>query len=76
MSKFLLKSFLICAVIGTLGYFWHWVFFLFILIVPLIILGIKDLNQTKHSLKHNFPIVGRMRWWAEWLRPKVYQYFK
>ncbi len=75
MSKFLLKSFLICAVIGTLGYFWHWVFFLFILIVPLIILGIKDLNQTKHSLKHNFPIVGRMRWWAEWLRPKVYQYF-
>ncbi len=23
----------------------------------------------------NYPLLGRMRWVAEWLRPKVYQYF-
>jgi len=75
MTKFILKSFIICALIGALGYFWHWIWFTGIIVLPIIIVGIMDLSQTKHSLKHNFPVIGRMRWWAEWLRPKVYQYF-
>ncbi|MDX2174528.1 MAG: FMN-binding glutamate synthase family protein [Bacteroidota bacterium] len=75
MSKFILKSLFVCVVVGVLGYFWHWVWFLGIIVVPIIFVGIMDLTQTKHSIKHNFPVIGRMRWWAEWLRPKVYQYF-
>jgi hypothetical protein len=31
--------------------------------------------QKHHTLMRNFPLLGRMRWVAEWLRPKVYQYF-
>jgi glutamate synthase domain-containing protein 2 len=31
--------------------------------------------QTHHSIMRNFPVIGRMRWVAEWLRPKMYQYF-
>lgn len=74
--KFIAISLITIVLVGVLGYFVsHKIYWLFILIVPIILVGIMDLNQTKHSLKKNFPVIGRMRWWAEWMRPKVYQYF-
>lgn len=41
----------------------------------LIAIAIYDLNQTRHSLWRNFPIVGRIRWVLESLRPPFRQYF-
>lgn len=61
--------------IAVLGYFFHKAFWAYALILPIVLVGIMDILQTKQSLKHNFPVIGRMRWWAEWMRPKVYQYF-
>ncbi|MBA2612418.1 MAG: FMN-binding glutamate synthase family protein [Bacteroidetes bacterium] len=74
-TKFAIISIVVCSIIGTLSYFWHNALWLFVLVGPIILLGIKDLTQTKHTLKYNFPVIGRMRWWAEWMRPKIYQYF-
>jgi glutamate synthase domain-containing protein 2 len=31
--------------------------------------------QTKQTLRRNFPLFGRMRYFMEFLRPKIYQYF-
>ena len=31
--------------------------------------------QTEHSLRRNFPLVSRGRWFMEWLRPFFRQYF-
>jgi glutamate synthase domain-containing protein 2 len=42
---------------------------------PIVILGIYDLIQPKHSIVRNYPVVGRLRYFMEDLRPKVYQYF-
>lgn len=61
--------------IAALGYFFHKALWAYVLILPIVLVGIMDILQTKQSLKHNFPVIGRMRWWAEWMRPKVYQYF-
>ncbi|MGZ4043444.1 MAG: FMN-binding glutamate synthase family protein, partial [Bacteroidia bacterium] len=74
-NKFIVISVIILAAIGAGGYFYNTFWWAYALAVPLFLLGISDILQTKHSIKHNFPIVGRMRWWAEWLRPKIYQYF-
>ena len=74
-TKFIFISFIILAAIATAGFFYNKAFWLFVLIGPLFLLGLADVIQTKHSLKSNFPIIGRMRWWAEWMRPKIYQYF-
>lgn len=41
----------------------------------LLIVAIYDVNQTKHTLWTNYPIIGRGRWIAEGLRPKLLQYF-
>jgi len=34
-----------------------------------------DFFQKKSAIKRNFPVLGRSRFVAEWLRPKLYQYF-
>lgn len=75
MKPFVVASVVLFLAVALLGFFWHSALWLFIIVLPIIIVGIMDLSQTKHSLKRNFPFVGRMRWWAEWMRPKIYQYF-
>ncbi|MDB5014717.1 MAG: glutamate synthase [Daejeonella sp.] len=46
-----------------------------VVFVPLILLGVYDMIQTKHSIMRNFPVVGRLRYFMEDLRPKIAQYF-
>jgi glutamate synthase domain-containing protein 2 len=45
------------------------------LVAVVVVLGIIDMTQTKRTIVRNYPIVGRMRYWMEDLRPKLYQYF-
>ena len=49
-----------------------WLTFIYIAIV---LVGLYDIKQIKHSLWRNFPVVGRMRWVLEELRPPMRQYF-
>src|ERR1700739_4568211 len=74
-NTFIISSILIVAVAGWLTYLWHTFVWSFILIIPIILLGIYDMMQSHHTTMANYPVVGRMRWLAEWLRPKIYQYF-
>jgi glutamate synthase domain-containing protein 2 len=38
-------------------------------------LGYYDMFQTQHSIMRIYPVVGRLRYVMEELRPKIYQYF-
>jgi glutamate synthase domain-containing protein 2 len=48
---------------------------LYIGILPLIALGIQDVCQTRHAIKRNFPVIGRLRFLMESVRPEINQYF-
>ncbi|MBI3235898.1 MAG: FMN-binding glutamate synthase family protein, partial [Bacteroidetes bacterium] len=61
--------------VGIIGFFWNPALWAYVVVIPIIALGVRDMVQKKQTLKRNFPVIGRMRWWAEWMRPKVYQYF-
>ncbi len=37
--------------------------------------GIVDQIQTKHSLLRNYPVIGHLRFWLEFIRPEIRQYF-
>lgn len=75
-NRFILGSILLVTIISLFSYFvWKPFLWSFVLIVPMLIVGFYDVMQTHHTIMANFPIVGRMRWMAEWLRPKMYQYF-
>lgn len=55
-------------VIGQLSWLW----------VPygvIVGIGIYDMLQVKHTLRRNFPLVGRIRWMLEAMRPPIRQYF-
>jgi glutamate synthase domain-containing protein 2 len=55
---------------------WHpFLWWMFIFTGPFVVLGIYDLYQPKHSIVRNFPVFGRLRYFMEDLRPKIYQYF-
>lgn len=49
-----------------------WLFFLLILVS--LAIGLYDMQQTEHSIRRNFPVLGRGRWFMEGLRPFVRQY--
>jgi len=74
-TQFISISVIVCILVAALGYFIPWALWFYVPVVAIIVLGVMDMIQTKQTLKRNFPVVGRMRWWAEWMRPKVYQYF-
>ena len=45
------------------------------LLIIFLLIAFKDYSQPSHSLLRNFPLVGHGRYLADWLRPKIYQYF-
>lgn len=45
-------------------------FFVFCLVLVII-----DINQTKHAILRNYPLIGRLRWFFESERSKIQQYF-
>ncbi len=47
----------------------------FAIVLLLTILGYYDMTQKKHSIMRLYPIFGRLRYFMEDLRPKIYQYF-
>ena len=45
------------------------------LVVPVIALGLQDMSQRTHAIRRNFPVVGRLRYLFEAVRPEMHQYF-
>jgi glutamate synthase domain-containing protein 2 len=43
--------------------------------VGLTLLGIYDLNQTRHAIRRNYPVIGNLRYLFEFIRPEIRQYF-
>lgn len=45
------------------------------MILVLVFIGVYDIYQTKHTLRRNYPLFGRIRWVLEAMRPPIRQYF-
>jgi glutamate synthase domain-containing protein 2 len=43
--------------------------------IGLLLVGIRDVIQTKHAILRNYPIIGHMRFFFEFIRPEIRQYF-
>ena len=71
-KNFIIVGSILILILLILDFSFLW---LAVIFVALVLLGIYDTKQTKHSLWRNFPIFGRMRWLLEELRPPIRQYF-
>src|SRR5215216_3997739 len=63
------------ALIGGLYTVWHAAPWLTLPWLVFVALGVYDLAQTKHTIRRNFPVVGRLRYLFEAFRPELQQYF-
>ena len=46
-----------------------------VLFAALVLLGLRDVNQTRHSVLRNYPVIGHLRFLLEFVRPEIRQYF-
>ena len=46
-----------------------------VILVPLFLVGIRDVLQKKHAINRNFPVIGHGRYLLESIRPEIMQYF-
>lgn len=74
-KSFVFFSVLVSALLLVWAYFEITALLAFVVVGPLIYMGVADMLQTKQSIKRNFPLLGRLRYVFEDLRPKIQQYF-
>lgn len=76
-------AYLVCAFVLVLNILFvvlglrvsaHW-FWGLIPVAPLLALAVWDLLQKKHSICRNYPLLGRLRFLQEAIRPEWHQYF-
>jgi len=72
---FIIISVLVSALIFLCAYYLNNALLAFVIVGPFICMGVYDMLQQKQSIKRNFPLVGRMRYVLEKIRPEIYQYF-
>jgi glutamate synthase domain-containing protein 2 len=72
---FALFAFFSLLTVILLSQIWPAAWWTLLLLIPLIVRGIVDLTQKKHTLLRNFPLVGHGRWLMEYFRPFLRQYF-
>lgn len=61
---------------GFAGYYIHQAFWWILgLLMPFIIMGLFDILQSKHTIRKNYPLIGRLRYFFESIRPEISQYF-
>jgi glutamate synthase domain-containing protein 2 len=63
------------AFAGALTWKWPSAAWLFAVIVPVVLLGVRDMTQTSHAVLRNFPLIGHFRYLLEMIRPEINQYF-
>ncbi|PCJ81203.1 MAG: FMN-binding glutamate synthase family protein [Bacteroidetes bacterium] len=72
---FLLLSVIVPVFIIILSDSFPWVNGLFIIVIPIIVIGYYDVLQKKHAIRRNFPVLGNIRYLFEMIRPEIMQYF-
>lgn len=48
---------------------WGWALILIALV------AVRDVFQTKHTIQHNYPVIGHLRYFLEAIGPEIRQYF-
>ena len=63
---------LICGALAVISVFWLWPAALF---AALTLVGLIDFTQTKQAIRRNYPVTAHFRFFFEFFRPEIRQYF-
>jgi glutamate synthase domain-containing protein 2 len=65
------------SIVGVIffSFFWAPILWSLLIIVPLVLVGIWDIIQTKRAVLRLYPVIGHIRYMMESIRPEIQQYF-
>jgi glutamate synthase domain-containing protein 2 len=66
---------LVFSTVAAVGWVWPPVWWSAVVFGPLALLGVLDMVQRRHAIRANFPVIGRLRYAFEAVRPEIQQYF-
>lgn len=80
LERSFLKPFIyfsaLCVLFGIFSYYFYpALLWSFVVLGPCILVGYYDIFQTHHSILRNYPLIGRLRFLMEDIRPEIQQYF-
>ncbi len=59
----------------VLSFFWTALLWLLLPLALIILIGLYDITQTRHSVLRLYPVLGHFRYMLEAVRPEIQQYF-
>lgn len=74
-ERFFLFAIASPIIILVFSWFWWPASWLLLAIVPFIVMGVFDVTQKKRSVLRLYPVIGRLRFLLESIRPEIQQYF-
>ena len=74
-EQFIVISLVTLISVVAVSFFWKPMLWSLVLVIPLFSMGWYDVLQTKHTIRRNFPLLGRFRYALESIRPEIMQYF-
>jgi len=72
---FIVLSISVTLAIIVLAKFWPNAYWLLIIVLPFIGVGLYDMAQRKHTILRLYPLIGHFRFLFESIRPEIQQYF-
>lgn len=72
---FIIISISVLLIIVIISFFWSPVLWVYLVFIPIILIGISDIIQKKQTIRNNFPVIGHFRYLLESFRPEIQQYF-
>jgi glutamate synthase domain-containing protein 2 len=71
---------LVLVIVGTVVFglgalYWSWLYIPALVCAALSMVGVFDLVQTRHAIRRNYPILAHLRFFFEYIRPEIRQYF-
>jgi glutamate synthase domain-containing protein 2 len=64
-----------CIIVFAVALVTPGILWMLLILVPLVLLLIRDSLQRKHAVLRNFPLIGHFRYFMEMVRPEIQQYF-
>lgn len=74
-QMFGLTSLMAIVLIAVWSMYWQPALWALLVIVPLILLGLYDILQTRHTVRRIYPVIGNFRYFFESIRKEIQQYF-
>ena len=73
--EFMFISMAVLVLVGIATWFWPQAAWSLVVLGPILLIGVNDMLQNRHAIRHNFPVIGNLRYIFELIPPKLQQYF-